>query len=88
MIPKQSSLNVETGIKITESEQRRALSFSNLMNGWYISYEKFDILYNGVLNNMQNIQIYCTKILSKLKGKKKKEQNRNEFTLWFLHYCK
>lgn len=48
MIPKQSSLNVETGIKITESEQRIALSF--VMNGWYIytSYEKFHILYEGV----------------------------------------
>lgn len=45
----------------------------------YPSYEKFDILIvQWVFNNIQNIQIYCTKILSKLKGKKRREKNEEE----------
>lgn len=48
----------------------------------YPSYEKFDILIvQWVFNNIQNIQIYCTKILSKLKGKKRREKNEEEMNL-------
>lgn len=71
MILKQSSLNVETGIKITESEQWIALSF--VMNGWYIytSYEKFHILYKGGLKWYTQKTNILHENCIKIKGQKK-----------------
>lgn len=54
----------------------------------YLSYEKFDILIvQWVFNNIQNIQIYCTKILSKLKGKKKEKKMKKKWIYVVVVTC-
>lgn len=54
----------------------------------YPSYEKFDILIvQWVFNNIQNIQIYCTKILSKLKCKKKEKKMKKKWIYVVVVTC-
>lgn len=54
----------------------------------YPSYEKFDILIvQWVFNNIQNIQIYCTKILSKLKGKKRRKKMKKKWIYVVVVRC-